>query len=293
MAARRSTVSMKDVAALAAAAAGRHQHDHRHGGDGHRQPVLVGNSAQRADREATQLAMFERQRVRGLLLAPIGGVGDRLAGRHRRGIPVVIVDRAGDDLDCCSVAVDDVGGGRLAVEHLIGRGHTRIAFVGGPSDVQQVRDRRLGAELAAGSGARCELLAVSTAGLDAAAGVAAAEQLAVRPDDTRPTAAFAANDLVAIGLLQGFTTQGLRVRQDIAVIGYDDIGFAATAAVSLSSIRQPRRDLGRRAAELMFEEIAAADGWGSHVHHRVRFVPELVARRSTAAASRTGRAAGR
>jgi LacI family transcriptional regulator len=243
--------------------------------------VLVGNSAQAADREDTHLAMFERHRVRGVLLAPIGEVGDRLARLHRRGIPAVIVDRAGDNLDCCSVSVDDVEGGRLAVDHLIARGHRRVAFVGGPGTVQQVRDRRLGAELAAGSGARCQLLVVSTDRLDAAAGVAAAEQVALLPDDARPTAVFAANDLLAIGLLQGFTTHGLRVPQDMAIIGYDDIGFAASAAVPLSSIRQPRHELGQRAAELLFEEISAADAGESHRHQLVRFRPELVVRRST------------
>ena len=60
------------------------------------------------------------------------------------------------------------------------------------------------------------------------------------PDRERPTAVFAANDLLAIGLLQGFVTHGLRVPEDVALIGYDDISFAAAAAVPLSSVRQPR-----------------------------------------------------
>jgi len=103
-------------------------------------------------------------------------------------------------------------------------------------------------------------------------------------DAERPTAAFAANDLVAIGLLQGFVTHGLRVPEDMALIGYDDITFAASAAVPLSSIRQPRGDLGRRAAELLFDEIEAEDQDRPHEHQSVRFTPTLVVRRSTAGA---------
>jgi LacI family transcriptional regulator len=77
---------------------------------------------------------------------------------------------------------------------------------------------------------------------------------------------FAANDLLAIGLLQGFVTSGLRVPEDIALIGYDDITFAAAAAVPLSSIHQPRRLLGRRAAELLFSEVDALDHGLPHEH---------------------------
>jgi LacI family transcriptional regulator len=111
--------------------------------------------------------------------------------------------------------------------------------------------------------------------------VGAADELVALPDGERPTAVFAVNDLLAIGLLQGFVTHGLRVPEDVAIIGYDDISFAASAAVPLSSIRQPRVDLGRRAAELLFDEIEADDDDLPHEHQNVRFTPSLVVRRST------------
>ncbi len=93
---------------------------------------------------------------------------------------------------------------------------------------------------------------------------------------------FAANDLLAIGLLQGFVTHGLRVPDDVAIIGYDDIAFAAAAAVPLSSIRQPRHLLGQRAAALLFDEVEALDTETPHEHRHEEFVPELVVRASTA-----------
>lgn len=244
--------------------------------------VQLGNSAGQPAREAAHVNVFEQQRVRGVLLAPIGAVSDELAQLRRRGIPVVVVDRASDDLECCSVSVDDVEGGRLAVTHLLNQGHRRIAFVGGRSGLHQVRDRRIGAEAAGSSRPEAvELLTISTPELNTAGGVAAAEEIVAMSDPERPTAAFAANDLIAIGLLKGFVTHGLRVPDDIAIIGYDDIAFAEAAAVPLSSVRQPRHALGRRAAELLFQESYDADNDRPHTHQHVRFTPELVARQST------------
>lgn len=245
--------------------------------------VQLGNSAQQVEREAAHLRLFEQHRVRGLLLAPIKEVGQRVVELRRRGIPVVIVDRASEDAPYCSVAVDDVEGGRLAVDHLVAQGHRTIAFVGGPMTIQQVRDRHLGAQLALSQlGDSGQLTTITTARLDTGSGTVAADQLVAFPAADRPTAVFAANDLLAIGLLQGFVTRGLRVPEDISLIGYDDIDFAAAAAVPLSSIRQPRHALGVRAAELLFAEIEALDNDAPHEHQHVQFAPDLVVRRSTA-----------
>lgn len=244
--------------------------------------VQIGNSDQDPGREVTLLDRFEQQRVGGVLFAPIDDSAERLLGLRRRGIPVVIVDRAGSGADYCSVGVDDLAGGRLAGQHLLEQGHRRLAFVGGPSSLAQVRDRRRGIELAveqAGEGV--SLLSVSTPTLSLETGVSSAGEIAALPAGERPTAVFAANDLVAIGLLQGFVTAGLRVPDDVAIIGYDDIAFAAAAAVPLSSVRQPREDIGRKSAELLVREIEAADSGVPHRHEAVRFTPQLVARRST------------
>ncbi len=244
--------------------------------------VQIGNSDQDPGREITLLDRFEQQRVGGVLFAPIDNSAERLLGLRRRGIPVVIVDRVGSGADYCSVGADDLAGGRLAGQHLLDQGHSRLAFVGGPSSLAQVRDRRRGIELAveqAGEG--ISLLAVSTPTLSLEAGVSSAGEIAALPAGERPTAVFAANDLVAIGLLQGFVTAGLRVPDDVALIGYDDIAFAAAAAVPLSSVRQPREDIGRKSAELLVREIEAADSGAPHRHEAVRFTPQLVARRST------------
>jgi LacI family transcriptional regulator len=96
---------------------------------------------------------------------------------------------------------------------------------------------------------------------------------------SRPTAAFCANDLIALGLLQQCVALGVGVPDELAIVGYDDIDFAAAAAVPLTSVRQPRGDLGRTAAKLLLDEAANPE----HTHQQVLFTPDLVARASTRA----------
>ena len=109
--------------------------------------VQVGNSSQDATVKALN-CWFSCSKGFGGALAPIWGLDERVSQLRLRGIPVVLLDRSGNASDFCSVSVDDVEGGRLAAEHLLDQGHRKIALVGGPGSLQQVRDRRLGAELA-------------------------------------------------------------------------------------------------------------------------------------------------
>ncbi len=248
--------------------------------------VLLGNSAGDPRRERRYLELFEETRVRGVLIAPCSEDPLPLERLTRLHIPVVFLDRFPDGSPFSSVTVDDVTGGRLAAEHLLGLGHRNVAFVGGPSTLRQVRDRRRGAEDAvesarAAGATDARLLAASVADLTTEAGRSFADELVAMPSRMRPTALFAANDLVAIGLLQGLLRHGLRVPEDVALVGYDDIDFAASAAVPLTSVRQPRDDLGRTGAQLLHEQIAAQDAGRGVTHRQVQFRPELVVRRSS------------
>jgi LacI family transcriptional regulator len=94
---------------------------------------------------------------------------------------------------------------------------------------------------------------------------------------------FCANDLVALGLLQQLLHLGISVPNEMAIVGYDDIDFAAAAAVPLTSVRQPAQTLGRTATELLLDE---AKHDIDHVHRQVQFVPELVVRESSVAGQR-------
>ena len=101
--------------------------------------VLVGNSSDDEGREAAYLDLFEQQRVRGILLSPVGEVIPRLVQLRRRGIPTVLVDRVSDNLSFSSVGVDNLAGGEMAVRHLLSLGRRLIAFVGGPTTIRRLR----------------------------------------------------------------------------------------------------------------------------------------------------------
>jgi LacI family transcriptional regulator len=90
---------------------------------------------------------------------------------------------------------------------------------------------------------------------------------------------FCANDLLALGVLQALFAAGVHVPQDIALVGYDDIDFAAAAAIPLTSVRRPAFTLGRRAAEMLIEETGP--GRADHLHRQVILQPELVVRQSS------------
>ncbi|MCW7946617.1 LacI family transcriptional regulator [Streptomyces hygroscopicus] len=245
--------------------------------------VMVCNSARSPAEEADYLALFAEQRVRGVLLTPADATGPNVQAFRRHGIPFVLVDRVAEGATECSVRVDDTAGGALAVRHLVDAGHRSLAFVSGPPALGQVRDRRTGAlnalaEAGLGSEALREL---PTERLDVPAGRDAGARLLGLAD--RPTAVFCANDLLALGVLQAMYAAGVRVPEDLAIVGYDDIEFAAAAAVPLTSVRQPAVTMGALAAELLLEETEAEteSGRRGHEHRRVVLQPKLVVRRSS------------
>ena len=243
--------------------------------------LTLGNSDETSEREATYLDLFEEQRVHGVLISPFGDIGERLQRLRARGIPAVLVDRATGDESFSSVSVDDVVGGRMAVEHLLATGRRRIAFVGGPFGIRQVQDRAAGAREAIAEHADASLEIIEIEALSVIAGRGAGAAIVARDPADRPDAVFAANDLVAMGVLQALAMQGggVRVPDDVALIGYDDIDFASAAVVPLSSIRQPSALIGRTAVEILLEEAVTPGA----PPRQVVFQPELIVRESTGA----------
>ncbi|GAA4525151.1 LacI family DNA-binding transcriptional regulator [Amycolatopsis samaneae] len=237
--------------------------------------VITCDSGQRTDLESSYLAMLAEQRVRGVLLSPVDTSGEALKAFRRSGVPYVFVDRGVPADQASSVSVDDVAGGALAGRHLAEAGHRRIAFVTGPAVLAQCRDREAGLRSVV-DGSGVSLTVLEATALDFASGRdAGARLLGMSP---RPTAVFCANDLLALGVLQAMVGAGIRVPEEMAIVGYDDIEFAGAAAVPLTSVRQPARRLGRTAAELLLAETGDGAAAG---HQGVVFTPELVVREST------------
>lgn len=158
------------------------------------------------------------------------------------------------------VSIDNVGAAMDATRHLIQLGHRRIAYVNGPPDVILSRDRLRGYTLAlqqAGLPVLEELIAPGTFYLES--GVEAARRLLGLPEP--PTAVFCANDEMAIGFIRAAEAMGRRVPDDVAVVGFDDIRFASFYRPALTTVAQPMYEIGRRAAQLLLDQVGGkADG---------------------------------
>ncbi|WP_045878436.1 LacI family DNA-binding transcriptional regulator [Pseudofrankia sp. DC12] len=240
--------------------------------------VVLCDSGDDPRREERYLSLLQEQRAYGILITPVSQDHSRIGEIRQHGTPVVLVDRAASGRQC-SVSVNDPVGGELAAAHLLALGHRRIAFIGGPLTTRQVADRLAGARhavAAAGLGEET-LTLVETSALNVAAGRQAGERVAEMAAPGRPTAVFCANDLIALGVLQEMTRRRLKIPEDLAIVGYDNIDFAAAAAVPLTSVAQPRAQLGQAAAELLIDEVAHR----THRHRQVVFEPDLVVREST------------
>jgi LacI family transcriptional regulator len=243
--------------------------------------LLLGNTDEDSARERMYLDLFEEQRVRGVLISPYRDINPQLEQLRSRNIPAVLVDRFSGDGRFSSVSSDNVAGGRMAAEHLIRTGRRRLAFVGGPFDLRQVSDRLAGARVAVEESSHdvaVEVVAASALTVDE--GLMAGMRILGRDERDWPDGIFAANDLLALGLLQAFVGTGrLLVPERIGLIGFDDIAFASAAAVPLSSMRQPSRAIGSTAFRVLLDE---ADD-PTLIPRQTVFQPELVVRESTRA----------
>ncbi|GAA1601529.1 hypothetical protein GCM10009693_11780 [Leucobacter chromiireducens subsp. chromiireducens] len=239
--------------------------------------MLMGGSDDSPEREAALLEMFEEHRVAGVLVTPVHANLHQLRSLRDAGIPVVLVDRGSHDRTFPSVSVDDVEGGRIAARHLVEIGRRRIAFVGGPHEIEQVSDRLSGVRAVVAERQDTALEIFETQGLSVLEGRRVGEEIARLSPEQRPDGVFAANDLLALGILQALVMRSsLRVPEEIALIGYDDIDFAHSAVVPITSVRQPAFSIGSTAVELLLRERGAGADC-----EQIVFQPELVVRAST------------
>jgi DNA-binding LacI/PurR family transcriptional regulator len=239
--------------------------------------LLLAVGGRQARRERAALAALLEYRVDGIILVSPRMPVSVIAGAGAEA-PLVVVGRQtrGADADC--VLINEAHGTELVLDHLVDLGHERIAHVdggrapGGPQRraayLRGMRERRLGRYAHVIGGDFTE-----------EAGTNAANVLLADPE--LPTAVFAANDMVAAGLLGGFDRAGVDVPGDVSIVGYDNILIAHLAHVSLTTVDQPRTEMGRLALELLLDRI---DNRRSNV---VRLLEPTMVVRSTTAPPRT------
>lgn len=240
--------------------------------------VILCNSENDHDKEFTLLQMLAAQRVKGVLLSPAGGGAPTIDGL--RGLPVVYLDYTEKSANC-SVSVDHVAGGRLAAHHLLSLGHRRLAFVGGLPGLQQFELRVRGmreAMVETGLDPDEALVEVHEEGIGLESGTRAAQRLLA---DGLPSGICCGNDMIAFGVFRELGRNGIRIPEDVALVGYDDVEFAESWIVPLTSVRQPTQEMGHWAAQLLLEH-AANDP--AHQHRQIVLQPELIVRSTSAPA---------
>jgi LacI family transcriptional regulator len=238
--------------------------------------LMLASSDEDADREHRYLDLLLQQGVRGLLVTPSGTDVTHLIEIRDRGTDVVLLDVVSRELD--SVGVDDVAGGALAAAHLLDGGRSRLALLNGPHTVRQCAARYAGVARAILT-RELDLDATLTeitmqAPLTVDVAETATHELFDRPGP-HPDGILCVNDIVALGALQALRARGISVPDDVAVVGYDDVMFAAMLATPLTSVRQPTRQLGWTAADILLQGDSQA---GSR---HIEFTPELVVRASS------------
>jgi LacI family transcriptional regulator len=224
----------------------------------HGYSVILCNSDNDLEKERLYTNVLLEKQVAGIIFVAAGLSGENIHHLQDRGIPLVLVDRRVPDVEADYVLTDNQGGGRLATRHLIDRGHRAIACIAGPEGVKLSSDRIAGYRQAlddAGIAIQPQLILEGDfqyqSGYNAAQGLFG--------NQSAPTAIFACNDLMAIGVYRFAHEKGLRIPEQLSIVGFDDIRLAAYSQPPLTTIRQSKHTMGSSAAKLLLERMTQRD----------------------------------
>jgi len=242
--------------------------------------TIVCNTARDPEAERRDLLVLTSGRVDGLILAPTQTGPAQLMALLADGPPVVLMDRRLEGVPWDWVAVDVATGVREAVAHLASRGRTRIALLAGPEGISTAGDKLAGyrAGLAA-QGLEPEAALVVAGDYTDAGGYEATRRLLTR--SPRPDAVIASNNLSAIGMTRAVLEAGLRIPEDVALVGFDNTPWTTLVRPALTLVAQPVAALGTTAARLLLDRLERPAGGLPGAPRHVLLAPTLVVRQST------------
>jgi LacI family transcriptional regulator len=229
-----------------------------------------------ASKEASYVANMGKGMVDGLLLVLPRSPADYIGTLTRRNFPFVLIDHQGTDQKCPAVGASNWQGAYNASEYLIKQGHTRIGFITGSMDLGAAIDRLNGYKSALRTNHIPEDPHLIYEGTffqpDGYAGAGALLDI-----DNPPTAIFASNDVMAMGAMDAVRSRGLRVPEDVSIVGFDDIPQAASVRPALTTVRQPLEQMGRVATQMLLDLLKNPDKEIT----RIELPTELIVRGST------------
>lgn len=239
--------------------------------------VILCNTDGDVDKQAAHTDLLIKNQVAGILFVAAGISTELVEDLQARQVPLVVVDREVPDVVVDTVLTNHLQGGRLATQHLLDLGHRRIACISGGSDLFPSAERLIGyQQILQENAIPFDESLVLRGDFQYESGYRAAQQLLALAD--RPTAVFASNDLMAVGVISAASQLGLRVPQDLSVVGFDDIRLASFTNPPLTTIAQSTYEIGVIAARMLLDRVQNS---GAPPRTR-RLDTKLVIRQSTA-----------
>jgi LacI family transcriptional regulator len=220
----------------------------------HDYSVFLYNTDEDPAKQERYLDVLLAQRVDGVIIAPYDSDARNLARLRKRNIPTVIIDRRieGEEMD--SVYCDSVAGGRALIQHLISLGHKRIAMLSGPANTTTSQDRIAGYRAAlTEAGIPIDSRLIREGEYRAGSGRELAHQ--VLDEELEPTAICAANNVIAMGVIEALGERGLRIPHDIALVCFDELPNVSRVLPFLTVVVQPAYDMGVNAAQLLLSRL--------------------------------------
>ena len=242
--------------------------------DGYR--VLIGYSREDEAIELQLLTSMSDANFRGIIVTPVGPNNQVFEKFIDRNVRVSYLSQTDEEPDQCSVSIDQVRGGFIGLEYLAKLGHKKVLWVSGPDHHHQSNQRFVGITQAAKQFG-IELDVMEAPSLDFLTGEQIAPAIISR--GPLPDAIFAGNDALALGIMNYFHKVGIPVPGQISVLGYDNVSYAESALVPLTTVSQTPFQLGWTMGSQMLSEFEAR---ADHVHQHVVFQPQIVERSSTA-----------
>jgi LacI family transcriptional regulator len=238
--------------------------------------VFLCNTELDTQRELFYVDVLSKKQVDGIIFVAAGDQVDSLDFLRSRNMPVVLIDRDLPNVEVDAVLSDNQLGGFLATRHLLDLGHTRIACIAGPSSITPSAERIIGYRRALEeAGLSYDENLILRGDYHAQSGLEVTHSILKM--DPRPTAIFALNDLMALGALRAAAEAGCSIPKDLAVVGYDDLEIAHFTNPPLTTIAQPKKEIGAQAVHLLVDRMSQRNRPPS----RLVLAPELIIRRST------------